>query len=108
MIMDRCYVYEANYFYNRLSMRGETPKYKNTFIQQSKKYLIDETVAAAIMNAKMPNNNLNVYYYGKTPTHIITFTGKNARKDYKLHNYLYNTKALYGLTKCRLTSLREK
>ena len=108
MIMDRCYVYEANYFYNRLSMRGETPKYKNTFIQQSKKYLIDETVAAAIMNAKMPNNNLNVYYYGKAPMHIITLTGNNAKRDYKLYNYLYNTKALYGLAQYPLTSLREK
>ena len=109
MIMDRCYVYEANYFYNRLSMRGETPKYKNTFIQQSKKYLIDETAAMVILNsANEPNNNFDMYYFGKLPHHFNVYYGKQAKNNQVLQDYIKNNYLIRNLASISQVSIREK
>ncbi len=75
--VDRCYTYEAESFYNRLDKRGETPKYKDLFIQQSKKYLMDETIPAIILSSTDTNNNLNIYYHGKTQPHFLIYKGKH-------------------------------
>lgn len=88
-IINRCYDYEAEYFYDRLDKRGETPKYKDLFVQQSKKYLIDETIPTVIINSKKnPNNFFDMYYYGKLPHHLEVYKGKKTKKNEKIQKYI--------------------
>lgn len=88
-IINRCYNHEAEYFFERLNKRGETPKYKDLFIQQSKKYLIDETVPFIILNSnKEPNKFLDFYYFGELPYHFGVYNGKKAKNNELIQKYL--------------------
>ncbi len=87
-IIDKTYNHEAEYFYIRLNKRGETPKYKDLFIQQSKKYLIDETIPAILANNKIPNENIDIYYYGRLPHHLVVYNGKKAKNNAIIQNYI--------------------
>ena len=88
-IIDRCYNHESRYFYERLDKRGETPKYKDLFVQQSKQYLIDETIPAVILNSEnKPNNYFDFYYFGKLPHHLEIYNGKKAKNNKVIQNYI--------------------
>ena len=83
-VIDRCYNHEANYFYDRLERINKAPKYKDLFIQQSKKYLIDETPATALSNVfanDIKHKTVSLYYGGKIPNHFTVYNGKEARKN---------------------------
>lgn len=106
-IVDRCYNHEANYFYERLKKRGQAPEFEDLFVQQSKKYLIDETIPAVILNStSKPNNYFDIYYYGKLPHHFEVYNGKEAKNNKMLQEYI-QTK-LVGIDDCGYISLREK
>lgn len=106
--IDRCYTHEAEYFYNRLKSRNETPKYRDLFIQQSKKYLTDETVPAVMSNKNdVFNNHIDFYYYGKTPMHLEVYMGKQAEKNKLLNQYIQSG-LLKGINDTNYVSLREK
>ena len=95
--IDRCYTYEAEAFYNRLDKRGETPKYKDLFIKQSRKYLMDETIPAVVLSSGDVSNNLNIYYHGKTQPHFLIYKGKHF-----IHNKVgqsYLNAGLQGLSR---------
>ena len=83
-VIDRCYNHEANYFYDILERINKAPKYKDLFIQQSKKYLIDETPATALSNVfanDIKHKTVSLYYGGKIPNHFTVYNGKEARKN---------------------------
>ena len=105
-LLDRCYTYEAEAFYNRLDKRDETPKYKNLFIQQSKKYLIDETPAMALSDVK--GNHFDMYYGGMTPEHFIVFTGKKAKNNEEIRNLTQSGKSLYEVANYKHITIMDK
>ena len=106
--IDRVYFKEATYFYDRLKNRRETPKYKDLFIQQSIKYLTDETVPSVIEAQQQdPNNHTEFYYYGKIPMHLEVYRGKKSKNNSLLNHYI-NTGLLKGITDINHISLREK
>ena len=106
--INRCYTHEAEYFYNRLKNRNETPKYKNLFVQESRNYLTDETIPAAISNKNdVFNNHIDFYYYGKTPMHLEVYMGEQARKNTLLNGYI-QIGLLKGINDTNYVSLREK
>lgn len=80
--VDRCYTYEAECFYNRLAKRNEAPEFRNLFIQQSKKYLIDETAPSTIENStNTPNNYTEIYYHGLVASHYLVFLSRHAKNN---------------------------
>ena len=87
-VIDRSYNYEADYFYDRLDKRGETPKYKDLFIQQSRKYLIDETMPLVSYTCKPINNVIEFYYYGKLSVHLDVYNGKKVKNNETINNYI--------------------
>lgn len=87
-LISRCYNFEANTFCNRLIRRGEIIDFKELFIQQSKKYLFDETIPVAIRMSL--NNNCDIYYHSKTPLHCLIYNGKNVRNNKELNDYVLN------------------
>lgn len=106
-VIKKSYNHEAEYFYDRLNKRGETPKYKNLFIKQSFKYLVDETMPAVILNSKKnPNNFFDMYYYGKLPKHFEVYGGKRAKNNKLIQEKIKNT--LKGIDNVGYISLREK
>lgn len=102
-IIDNCFAYEADYFYRRLDNRGETPEFKDFFVRQSKKYLIDETIASLITT----DNVLTLYYYGRAPSHYTIFDSKKAKNNPKIQYALQNTK-VKNIQLFHYVSLREK
>ena len=86
--IDRCYTHEAEYFYERLEKRNETPKYKDLFVQQSRKYLIDETVPMILNTYNRTNNTIEIYYYGKLPMHLETYNSIKTKKNKAICNYV--------------------
>ncbi|MDD2840373.1 MAG: hypothetical protein PHY80_04610 [Rickettsiales bacterium] len=104
-VIEKVYNQEAEYFYERFERRNEAPKYKNLFIQQSKKYLIDETIPAVILNSnKEPNNFFDFYYYGKLPHHFEVYNGKRANNNLIIQKYLETV--LYGINDYARITLR--
>ena len=87
-LINRCYDFEANTFCNRLLRRGEVIDFKDLFIQQSKKYLFDETIPVAIRMSL--NNNCDIYYHSNTPLHCIIYNGKNVKNNKELNEYVLN------------------
>lgn len=104
----RAYTNEAEYFYERLERRHETPKYKDLFVKQSEKYLTDETVPPVIstQNEKL-NNHVDFYYYGKLPMHLGVYRGKKSKNCDMLNQYI-NKNVLTGITDINRVTLREK
>ena len=102
-IVDRCYLHEAESFYKRLESRNETPKYKELFIKQSKKYLIDETIPTLMFNQKNEKNNyFDIYYFGTTPNHYLVYDGKKGIKNKIIQNFVKND--LFRINECRQIS----
>ena len=86
--IDRCYTHEAEYFYERLEKRNEAPKYKDLFIQQSRKYLIDETVPLVFYTCKPINDVIEFYYYGKLSMHLEMYNGARTKRNKAINNYI--------------------
>ena len=86
--IDRCYTHEAEYFYERLEKRNEAPKHKDLFVQQSRKYLIDETVPMILNTYNRTNNTIEIYYYGKLPMHLETYNSIKTKKNKAICNYI--------------------
>ena len=86
--IDRCYTHEAEYFYERLKKRNKTPKYKDLFIQQSRKYLIDETVPFVLNTRNCINNIVEFYYYGKSPMHLEVYKGRGVKNNKTINSYI--------------------
>lgn len=106
-VIKKSYNHEAEYFYDRLDKRGETPKYKDLFIKQSFKYLLDETIPVAILNSeKEPTNFFDIYYYGKLPHHFEVYGGKKAKNNKLIQEKVQST--LKGIDNVSYVSLREK
>ena len=90
-LIDRCYDYEADKFLQRLVKRNELPEYVPLFLQQSRKYLIDETVPSTIESStNNPNNYMEIYYHGNVAEHYSVFLGKNASKNTVISKKLDN------------------
>ena len=106
-VINRSYDHEANYFYERLEKRNEVPKYKDLFIQQSRKYLIDETMPMTLNTYNTTNNAIEFYYYGGIPTHLRVYNGKKAKNNKTINDYIkqYN---LYGIGNNNRVSIRSK
>ena len=88
--IDRCYTHEAEYFYERLKKRNKTPKYKDLFIQQSRKYLIDETMPLVLNTYNRVNNTIEFYYYGKLSMHLEVYNGSRIKNNKTINNYIKN------------------
>lgn len=105
-IIHRCYLHEADYFFERLDVRGETPEYKDLFLQQSYKYLFDETMPPTIRNEKVPNNHFDIYYFGLIPRHLSIYQGKKAKHNETIQRYVKTD--LHGIDQCSQISIRKE
>lgn len=88
-IIERNFKYEATYFYNRQIRMDRDILDKDFFINQSMKYLFDETVAYLIDGAKK-RNLLEFYFNGKELPSSQCFRGKKAQNDPVIKKYLQN------------------
>lgn len=103
-LIKRALEHEANYFYDRSSVRKKILM-KDFFIRESIKYLFDETVSVALKYINT-NNNIEFYWGGREGVQTQVFKGKAAHKDPVLKELFKNE--LKGIDERRFVSIQEK
>jgi len=98
--------YEAEYFYKRIQKRKNIND-KEFFIQQTIKYILDETVLTIIKKFQNPNI-IEAYYGGRELLTSLYFKGKKRKNNPKIKKLMEKGQVLEGANKGNYITIQKK